>query len=146
MTENIGFVLMKPDPVALPPWLPVCLLVEGGWRSPSEPPFWGSSLQIQPATLPPRPLPLRPPFSCMKRCPLPLLLFCSPSAPSVFLPFFNPISPLIFSLLTFCCPSRSLARSRAARSPRSPGTFYSGGFTVPPSSRSAEWGEGRGRK
>ena len=80
----------------------------------------------------------------MKRRPLPLLLFCSPSVPSVFLPFFNPISPLIFSLLTFCCPSRSLARGEIAEVSWN---ILLGGFTVPPSSsRSGVRGEGGNKR
>ena len=108
---------MKPDPVALPGCLSACWWKADGARPLS--PFLGL-FTPDPAT-PFASSEIGPHFPAWSEAPFFLLLSLS-----LRLPFFNPISPLIFSLLTFCCLSRSLARAARREIAEVPGTFYLG--------------------
>ena len=136
MTENMGSDEARPP---RPPYLPA-------WLKAARPlsPFLGLFTPDHPTT----PFFLfadRPPFSIFLHEVNEARPFFSSLPLPLRLPFFNPISSLIFSLLTFCCLSRSLC-ARSASSPRSPGTFYLGMLPRTPSSSESE-GEGiRGHK
>ena len=98
MTENMGSDEARPR---RPPYLPACLKA----ARPLSPFFGALHSRSNIPLAPPSLFADRPPFSCMRRVPL-----FPPSVPR--LPFFNPISHLIFSLLTFCSLPRSLPRAR----------------------------------